>query len=45
MLFPGIAVGQVVVGENEVSAKLFSDPDQIFFVSVALDQAKDEVAR
>ena len=45
VLFPGIAVGQVVVGENEVSAKLFSDPDQIFFVSVALDQAKDEVAR
>ena len=45
VLFPGIAVCQVVVGENEVSAKLFSDPDQIFFVSVALDQAKDEGAR
>ena len=45
ILFPGIAVGQVIIEENEVSAKLFSDPDQIFFVSVALDQAKDEGAR
>ena len=45
VLFPGIAVGQVIIEENEVSAKLFSDPDQIFFVSVALDQAKDEGAR
>ena len=45
VLFPGIAVGQVIIEENEVSAKLFSDPDQIFFVSVALDQAKDEGSR
>ena len=45
ILFPGIAVGQVIIEENEVLAKLFSDPDQIFFVSVALDQAKDEGSR
>jgi len=36
VLFPGIPVGRVIFESNQVFVKLFSDPEQIDFVSVAL---------
>jgi len=36
VLFPGIPVGRVIFESNQVFVKLFSDPEQINFVSVAL---------
>ena len=45
VLFPGIAVGKVELSDNEMAVKLHADPDQIIFVSVALDQAPDGGAR
>ena len=45
VLFPGIAVGKIVINDNKKLVKLFSDPDQIRFVSVALDQQEDIGAR
>ena len=45
VLFPGIAVGKVELSDNEIAVKLHADPDQIVFVSVALDQAPDGGAR
>ena len=44
VLFPGIAVGQAVLIDGKIAVKLFSDPDQIIFVSVALEQATDTEA-
>ena len=45
VLFPGIAIGKVVLNDNKKFVKLFADPDQISFVSVALDQQEDSGAR
>jgi len=45
VLFPGIAVGKVVLNDNKKLVKLFADPDQISVVSVALDQQEDSGAR
>ena len=45
VLFPGIAIGKVVLNDNKKLVKLFADPDQISFVSVALDQQEDSGAR
>tara|TARA_A100001011_G_C14135889_1_gene767573 strand:+ start:132 stop:989 length:858 start_codon:yes stop_codon:yes gene_type:complete len=45
VLFPGIAVGRAELKDDEISVKLHADPDQIIFVSVALDQAPDVGAR
>ena len=44
-LFPGIAVGKVVIDDNKKLVNLFADPDQINFVSVALSQQEDSGAR
>ena len=44
VLFPGIAVGKVFLDDEKISVKLFSDPNQIVFVSVALEQATDTEA-
>ena len=45
VLFPGIAVGKVVIDDNKKLVNLFADPDQINFVSVALKQQEDSGAR
>ena len=45
VLYPGIAVGKIVLEDNKKLVKLFSDPDQIIFVSVALEQQEDGGAR
>ena len=45
VLFPGIAIGKVVLNDNKKLVKLFADPDQISVVSVALDQQEDSGAR
>ena len=45
VLFPGIAVGKIVLEDNKKLVKLFADPDQINFVSVALKQQEDSRAR
>ena len=45
VLYPGIAVGKIVLEDNKKLVKLFSDPDQIIFVSVALEQQEDSRAR
>ena len=45
VLFPGIAVGKIVLEDNKKLVKLFADPDQINFVSVALKQQEDGGAR
>ena len=45
VLFPGIPVGRAVFESNRVFVKLFSDPDQISFVSVALERPEDVGAR
>ena len=45
VLFPGIAVGKIVIEDNKKLVKLFSNPDQIIFVSVALEQQEDSGAR
>ena len=45
VLFPGIAVGKVVLNDNKKLVKLFADPDQISVVSVALNQQEDSGAR
>ena len=45
VLFPGIAVGKIVLEDNKKLVKLFADPDQINFVSVALKQQEDSGAR
>ena len=36
---------KVVLNDNKKLVKLFADPDQISFVSVALDQLEDSGAR
>ena len=45
VLFPGIPVGEAMSNDGEISVKLFSDPDQILFVSIALEQQTDVGAR
>ena len=45
VLFPGIAIGKVVLNDNKKLVKLFADPDQISVVSVALNQQEDSGAR
>ena len=45
VLFPGIAVGKIVLEDNKKLVKLFANPDQINFVSVALKQQEDSGAR
>ena len=45
VLFPGIAVGKAIFEDDSVLVKLFSDPDQINFVSIALEQQADIGAR
>ncbi len=45
VLFPGIAVGKVVIDDNKKMVNLFANPDQINFVSVALKQQEDSGAR
>ena len=38
-------IGNIVIEDNKKLVKLFSNPDQIFFVSVALEQQEDSGAR
>ena len=45
VLFPGIAVGNAVFDDDRIVVKLLSDPDQINFVSIALEQQTDVGAR
>ena len=45
VLFPGIAIGKVVLNDDKKLVELFADPDQISVVSVALDQQEDSGAR
>ena len=45
VLFPGIPVGKVILDDDKISVKLLSDPDQIKFVSIALEQQADVGAR
>jgi len=45
VLFPGIPVGEAMSNDGKISVKLFSDPDQILFVSIALEQQTDVGAR
>ena len=46
VLFPGIPVGKAILNKkDEISVKLLSDPDQIKFVSIALEQQADVGAR
>ena len=45
VLFPGIPVGKAILDDDKISVKLFSDPDQIIFVSIALEQQTDVGAR
>ena len=45
VLFPGIPVGKAILNEDEILVKLLSDPDQIKFVSIALEQQADVGAR
>ena len=45
VLFPGIAIGKVVLNDDKKLVKLFADPDQISFVSVALEQLENSRAR
>jgi len=41
VLFSGISIGKAVLENNRVTVKLFTDPNQIFFVNVVLDKATD----
>ena len=45
VLFPGIAIGKIVLQDNKKFVELFADPDQINVVSVALKQQEDSGAR
>ena len=45
VLFPGIPVGKATLDDDKISVKLFSDPEQIIFVSIALEQQEDIEAR
>tara|TARA_B100000424_G_C22879016_1_gene467948 strand:- start:307 stop:1164 length:858 start_codon:yes stop_codon:yes gene_type:complete len=45
VLFSGIAVGKIILDNERKLVKLFADPDQINFVSVALKQQPDKGAR
>ena len=45
VLFPGIPVGKATLNDGKISVKLFSDPEQILFVSIALEQQTDVGAR
>ncbi len=45
VLFPGIPVGKAILEDGKISVKLFSDPEQILFVSIALEQQTDVGAR
>tara|TARA_B100001996_G_scaffold5212_1_gene4401 strand:- start:92 stop:949 length:858 start_codon:yes stop_codon:yes gene_type:complete len=45
VLFPGIPVGIAILDDDKISVKLLSDPDQIKFVSIALEQQADVGAR
>ena len=45
VLFPGIPVGKAILNDGKISVKLFSDPEQILFVSIALEQQTDVGAR
>jgi len=45
VLFPGIPVGKATLDDGKISVKLFSDPEQILFVSIALEQQTDVGAR
>ena len=41
VLFSGISIGKVVLENDRITVKLFTDPNQIFFVNVVLDKATD----
>ena len=41
VLFPGIPVGRAILEDGKILVKLFSDPDQIIFVGIALEQTSD----
>ena len=45
VLFPGIPVGKATSNDGIMSVKLFSDPNQIDLVSIALEQQADVGAR
>jgi len=45
VLFPGIPVGIAILDDDKILVKLLSDPDQIKFVSIALEQQADVGAR
>jgi len=45
VLFPGIPVGKATLDDDKISVKLFSDPEQIIFVSIALEQQEDIEAK
>jgi len=42
IFYPGIAVGKTILEKEQVKVKLFSDPDQISFVSVILINEKKQ---
>ena len=44
IFFEGIPVGNVIFEDNKIKVKLFSDPNQISFVNVILDQSSDAEA-
>ena len=41
VLVPGVSVGKVLMEDNQIKVKLFSDPNQIFFVNVVLEKETD----
>ena len=44
IFFEGIPVGNVIFEDNKIKVKLFSDPNQVFFVNVILDKFSDAEA-
>ena len=41
MLVPGISIGKVLIEDDRMKVKLFTDPTQIFLVNVVLEQQTD----
>ena len=41
VLVPGVSIGKVLMEDKKIKVKLFSDPNQIFFVNVVLGKETD----
>ena len=41
VLVPGISIGKVLIEDDRMKVKLFTDPTQIFLVNVVLEQQTD----